>query len=200
MKKMLDLCAGFGGQSEAFLRAGWEVLRMDNNPLLSEVENMAIGDVYDESNDDLWLQDIHVEYVHAGPTCREFSLAFNAPRSQAIHTGTGDDYYPTEGVKLVKRCKQIIDYINPSFWSIENVRGSIKYLTPILGEPRLIVGPYVYWGNFPLFEIDASTLPNKAQLDKRHSPLRSNHRAHCPLVLSQAFFDAMECQKSILEY
>jgi len=200
MKKMLDLCAGFGGQSEAFHLGGWEVMRLDNNPLLSEVENMEIFDIYDESLDDLWLSDVHVEYVHAGPTCREFSLAYNAPRSQAIHTGTGDDYYPTEGVKLVKRCKQIIDYIQPSYWSIENVRGSIKYLTPFLGEPRLIVGPYVYWGNFPLFDINVAELPSKSELDKRHSPLRSNHRAQCPLALSQAFFDAMESQKSINDY
>jgi len=198
MKKMLDLCAGFGGQSEAFLRGGYEVMRLDNNPLLSEVENMAIFDLYDESLDDLWLSDVHVEYVHAGPTCREFSTGYDAPAPTALRNGK--EYYPTEGVRLVKRCKQIIDYIQPCFWSIENVRGSIKYLSPILGEPRLIVGPYVYWGNFPLFDLDVALLPSKADLDKRHSPLRMNHRAHCPLVLSQAFFDAMECQKSILEY
>ena len=77
MKKMLDLCAGFGGQSEAFRQGGWEVMRLDNNPLLSEVENMEIFDIYNEALDDLWLSDVHVEYVHAGPTCREFSLAYN---------------------------------------------------------------------------------------------------------------------------
>ena len=101
---------------------------------------------------------------------------------------------------MVKRCKQIIDYIQPSYWSIENVRGSIKYLTPILGEPHLIVGPYVYWGNFPLFDINVADLPSKSQLDKRWSPLRMNHRAQCPLALSQAFFDAMESQRSITDY
>lgn len=198
MKKMLDLCAGFGGQSEAFLRGGYEVMRLDNNPLLSEVENMAIFDLYDESLDDLWLSDVHVEYVHAGPTCLQFSTAYSAPAPTALRNG--EEYFPGEGVRLVKRCKQIIDYIQPCFWSIENVRGSIKYLTPILGEPRLIVGPYVYWGNFPLFDLDVALLPSKADLDKRHSPLRMNHRAHCPLILSEAFFNAMECQKSITDY
>ena len=34
MKKMLDLCAGFGGQSEAFHQGGWEVMRLDNNPVV----------------------------------------------------------------------------------------------------------------------------------------------------------------------
>ena len=198
MKKMLDLCAGFGGHSEAFHLGGWEVMRLDNNPLLSEVENMEIFDLYDESLDDLWLSDVHVEYVHAGPTCLQFSTAYNAPAPTAQRNG--EEYYPVEGVRLVKRCKQIIDYIQPCFWIIENVRGSIKYLVPILGEPRLIVGPYVYWGNFPLFDLDVALLPSKADLDKRHSPLRMNHRAQCPLALSQAFFDAMESQKSITDY
>jgi hypothetical protein len=141
-----------------------------------------------------------IDYIHAGPTCYEFSLAFNAPRSKAIHSGIGDSYSPTEGIRLVQRCKDIIDQLQPRYWSIENVRGSIKFLTPILGEPRLIIGPYVYWGNFPLFDIDVDDLPSKAQLDKRHSPLRANHRAECPLLLSQAFFDAMTKQKSILDF
>jgi site-specific DNA-cytosine methylase len=40
--KMLDLFSGLGGASEAFVRAGWEVMRIENNPLLSEVPNTEI--------------------------------------------------------------------------------------------------------------------------------------------------------------
>lgn len=195
---MIDLCAGFGGQSEAFLQGGFDVIRVDNNPLLSEVENMFIADLYEIEPFNISGRDI--DYIHAGPTCTQFSLAFNAPRSIAIHSGVGDEYQPIDGIKLVKRCKEIIEQLKPRYWSIENVRGSIKYLTPILGKPRIIVGPYVYWGNFPLFDIDVNDLPSKAHLDKRHSPLRANHRAECPLKLSQAFFDAMTKQHSILDY
>ena len=159
---------------------------------------MFIEDIYNIEPFNISGRGIH--YIHAGPTCHEFSLAFHAPRSKAIHSGNGDSYSPNEGIRLVKRCKDIIDQLRPRYWSIENVRGSIKFLSPILGEPRLIVGPYVYWGNFPLFDIDVADLPSKAQLDKRHSPLRANHRAECPLMLSKAFFDAMTKQKSILEF
>jgi len=195
---MIDLCAGFGGQSEAFLQGGFDVIRVDNNPLLSEVPNMFIEDIY--KIEPFNISGRGIDYIHAGPTCYEFSLAFNAPRSKAIHAGHGENYFPGEGIKLVQRCKDIIDQLQPRFWSIENVRGSIKFLSPILGEPRIIIGPYVYWGNFPLFDIKVADLPSKAQLDKRHSPLRANHRAECPLLLSQAFFDAMTKQKSILDF
>ena len=197
-KMMLDLCAGFGGQSEAFIRGGYDVLRIDNNPLLKEVPQMVLADLYDlelfnNGNE-------RIDYVHAGPTCTEFSLAYNAPRSQAIHSGKGEEYYPKEGIRLVEKCKELIDILNPIYWSIENVRGSIKYLTPILGEPRLIVGAWVYWGNFPLFDTSELTIPNKSTQDKRHSPLRANYRAHVPLCVSQAFLKAMNSQQSIFNY
>jgi len=195
---MIDLCAGFGGQSEAFLRGGFDVIRVDNNPLLSEVPNMFIEDIY--RIEPFNISGRVIDYIHAGPTCHEFSLAFNAPRSKAIHAGIGDQYKPVEGIRLVQRCKDIIDQLQPRYWSIENVRGSIKYLSPFLGEPRIIIGPYVYWGNFPLFNINVADLPSKAQLDKRHSPLRMNHRAECPLMLSRAFFHAMTKQQSILDF
>lgn len=198
-KMMLDLCSGLGGQSEAFLNS-YDVLRIDNNPLMKDVPRTVLMDVYDLQVFN--ISSHRINYVHAGPTCTDFSLAFNAPRSQAIHAKGFDDgsYYPHEGVRLVKKCKEIIDELNPQYWSIENVRGSIKYLKPILGEPRLIIGAFVYWGNFPLFEFDVSSIPTKAEKDKRWSPIRANIRACVPFKLSKAFFDAMDSQKTMFDY
>ena len=194
---MLDLCAGFGGQSEAFRRGGWDVLRIDNNPLLTAVERMVIADVYDI---EVFNNTDHIiDYIHAGPTCTEFSTAFSGPRGVHHRSGSPEPYEPTDGIDLVLRCKEIIDTLKPRYWSIENVIGSISFLTKYLGEPRMIIGPYVYWGNFPLFE-KPENLPNKSELDKRHSPLRLQHRAECPIQLSQAFLNAIENQQSILDY
>jgi site-specific DNA-cytosine methylase len=190
-KMMLDLFAGFGGQSEAFLE-DWDVLRIDNNPLLSEVPRMVIEDI----GSDLFYQmlepsQIHeIEYIHASPPCHAFSLGFHAPK--AVASRTGEEYDPS--TELVEIAKKVIDLLQPRFWSIENVRGSIKHLRPILGEPTLIVGPYVYWGRFPPIQINAQELPKKSDKDKRHSPLRSNYRALIPLELSKAFKRSMETQ------
>ena len=86
--KVLDLFSGLGGFSEAFLRAGDEVVRVENNPLLSEVPNTSIQDVWD-------VRDRIIEYkrngqpirkidvVLASPPCLEFSLAYSAPRAVA---------------------------------------------------------------------------------------------------------------------
>ena len=197
-KMMLDLCAGFGGQSEAFHLGNWDVLRIDNNPLLKEVPRMVLADLYEI---EVFNNSEHrIEYVHAGPTCLEFSTAFSSPRGLHQRGGSTEEYDPKEGIKLVQRCKDIIDILKPRYWSIENVKGSIKYLTPILGEPRLIVGAWVYWGNFPLFDTSVLTIPNKSTQDRRHSPLRMNYRAHIPLCVSQAFLKAMDEQQSITDY
>ncbi len=194
MKKMVDLYAGFGGQSQAFLNAGWDVLRIDNNPLLGGVENMVLIDVKHLSVKDSPVQ---LEYVHASPPCVDFSTAYSSPRSKS-QRGDDDEYLPD--LTLLFEALRIIDEIKPRYWSIENVRGSIRYFEPYLGKPKLIIGAWVYWGNFPLFETSSLTPVPKSQKDKRHSPLRANYRAHIDLKVSRAFLKAMTEQRSILDF
>lgn len=194
---MLDLMSGLGGQSEAFLRDGWSVLRIDNNPLLSDVASTVIMPV--ELLDPNHWTDTHpaqITYVHASPPCTEFSTGFSSPRS--IAQRSGEDFMPN--MKLVMEAIRIIDTIRPKYWSIENVKGSIQYLRPILGEPRLIVGSFVYWGNFPLFDPKSLTIPQKKEMDKRHDPLRANHSACVPLVVSEAFLRAMKSQRQLADF
>ena len=196
-KLMLDLFAGFGGQSEAFIQDdAWDILRIDNNELLAQVPRMRMMNIAQIDAKDLSPKGANgeqIEYIHASPPCHGFSLGFHAPKAVASRRGV--PYEPC--TKLVEKSKEIIDALNPRFWSIENVRGSIKHLRPILGEPTLIVGAYVYWGRFPPVQITAAEIPKKSQKDKRHSPLRSNYRALIPLPLSQAFKTAIETQTRI---
>jgi len=196
MPHMLDLYAGFGGQSEPFLRAGWEVLRIDNNVLLKDVEQMCIMDIHDLKPH--WYADDKVDYIHASPPCLEFSNAFHAPRAQAARSGQLDEYEPN--LEFLYEAIRIIGIIKPRYWSIENVQGSRRYFEPILGPPTLIVGSWVYWGKFPRFDPATIEIPTKASQDRRWSPLRANYRAYIPLCVAQAFLRAMEEQKRILEF
>jgi site-specific DNA-cytosine methylase len=41
--RMLDICSGLGGASEAFIDAGWEVTRLENNPLLTNESKIPDG-------------------------------------------------------------------------------------------------------------------------------------------------------------
>jgi hypothetical protein len=192
---MLDGFAGFGGQSQAFLDAGWDILRLDNNPLLADVPRMAMVDLTEV--EPFNLCNAPIEYVHMSPPCLEFSTAFDAPRARAFRAGV-ENYQPD--LSLVRHSIRIIEALKPRFWSIENVKGSIRWLKPILGEPRLIVGSWVYWGNFPLFDPATLKIPTKASQDRRHSPLRANYRAHIPLSVSTAFLTAMTQQKTISDF
>lgn len=130
--KFLDLFAGLGGASQAFVASpSWEVLRIDNNPLLSEVEHMVIDEmvnVRDRLRQEGYTAEVDV--VWASPPCYEFSTAYSAPRS--IAQRSDEEYEPS--LELLEVTLEIIDIIKPRYWIIENVRGSIKYFRDLFGS------------------------------------------------------------------
>lgn len=199
--KILDLFSGLGGASQAFADdEAWGILRIENNPLLGDVEHTRLMDIFEFRD---WLLEqknrygpFSVDVLWASPPCREFSLAHSAPRSIAIREGRGEEYEPYMGFLDV--AMEIIEIVAPRYWIIENVRGAIKYFTPKLGEPSQIHGAYVLWGNYPKFT--PKEFATKAEKDKRWDPLRSNHKAKVPMAISQSLKDAVESQSSILDF
>lgn len=197
--KVLDLFSGLGGFSEAFLQAGDEVVRVENNPLLSEVPNTSIEcvrQVRDRLLD--FKQKGHpirnIDVVLASPPCYEFSLAFSAPR--VIAQRNNENFEPS--MELVTIAKEIIEIVQPRWWVIENVVGSAKYFKEVGLVPHQIHRPYLLYGNFPKFA--KPQLPRKQDHDGWHGhPLRSNIRAKIPLELSQALRQAIVNQKSIFD-
>jgi len=203
--KMLDLFSGLGGASEAFVQAGWEVMRIENNPLLSEVPHtelisvLDVRDLLEENvidNPDPFLHDI--DLIWASPPCDEFSLAFSAPHAIHNRENPGIPYEPN--MDYLEATLDIIKLLKPRYFVIENVRGSSKFFTEMIGSPpRQILGNAQFlWGNFPL--IDPPSYKSKAEVDKRHSPLRANIRAKIPIEISQALLEAIQSQKSIFDY
>ena len=197
--KVLDLFSGLGGFSEAFLQAGDEVVRVENNPLLSEVPNTSIECVRQVRDRLLeFKQKGHpirnIDVVLASPPCYEFSLAFSAPR--VIAQRNNENFEPS--MELVTIAKEIIEIVQPRWWVIENVVGSAKYFKEVGLVPHQIHRPYLLYGNFPKFA--KPQLPRKQDHDGWHGhPLRSNIRAKIPLELSQALRQAIVNQKSIFD-
>lgn len=193
--KMLDLYSGLGGASEAFLQNGWEVLRLENNPLLEGVPETEITDILEwdfEIMGDTPMSQI--DLIWSSPPCREFSNAYNAPKSKAKRAG--EEFKPN--FEHVIKTMEIIKWVNPRYFVIENVRGAIQDFKHLLGNPRQIVGSWALWGNFPYMHIkNFHEVKEDAWSD---NPLRANIRAKIPYPLSDSLRIAIESQRSLLEW
>ena len=145
-KVVWDLCSGLGGWTEAFVQDGWIVIRIEINPELEYVPFTRIWDVKDWID---WIDDLpHPDLIVASPPCPEFSCAdWRKDRNT---------FEPD--MSIVKACLDIIDYIKPTWWVLENVKGAVRYFIPLIGHHRQAVGnkqcPQFYlWGNFPLISM-----------------------------------------------
>lgn len=198
--RVLDLFSGLGGFSEAFVRAGDEVVRIENNPLLSEVPLTQMQDVFEVRDRLQRFQDEgqpirEYDLLLAGPPCREFSLAYGAPR--AVAQRNGEEFEPS--MDLLEATMDIIRITNPRYWVIENVIGSIKYFEEFGLEVNQIHGPHVLYGRFPKFQ--PGPIPTKASKDKTSThPLRANHKALIPFTISESLRKAIVDQKTLFEF
>lgn len=197
MPRMLDIYSGLGGASEAFVKAGWEVHRLENNVLLKDVPHTKQVDVM------TWpFVDIPAGYydlIWASPPCVEFSTAYSAPRSKAAREGR--EYKPD--LTLLQKAMEIIVALQPTYFIIENVSGASKIFSEELGvnAPRQILGPFYLWGIFPYISVDRNWSHSKFEGDTwSDDPLRANKRGKIPIELSQAVLDAVTRQRQITEW
>jgi len=206
MKHFLDLFSGLGGASEAFVQdlGNWSVLRIDNNPLLGGVPYTVIDDIKLLANDlnpsGMFPRTLEkIDCIWASPPCTEFSGGFASPKSIASREIGLENYKPD--MSLLHAAMDIIEIVKPKFWIIENVIGSIRYFREFLGEPRQIIGPYVLWGNFPKLLVEEALIkPKKLKDTGSKDPLRSNKRAIVDFEISKSLKQAIETQKSILDF
>jgi hypothetical protein len=200
-----DIFAGMGGWSIGFHRAGFNC---------HGVDIVDIGYPYDLTLSD--VKDYHpsqeYDVVVESPPCTEFSQLTILSYKKG-QRGPPD---PEKGLELVRQGKRIIDEAHPKFWLIENVWGSMKYLLPFLGMPKITAKPWVLWGNFP--DPNLGRLPNVTQKslgahlgqkttlgkggnkiglpeDFPFDPLRSWKRARIPVFLSERIAEA--CKQAL---
>lgn len=167
--KVLDLCSGLGGFSQAFLDRGHDVLRIDNNPVFKNgkkhkykkynIDNKIISEdgfwiiepvpntiILDLMQVDMMKLFGEYDVILASPPCQTFSVA-----SISTHwTGGSRAYQPkTEQCKkmieLVKKCKEIIHHLEPKLFFIENPRGVLRKLD-ILKEFPIKTITYCQYG------------------------------------------------------
>lgn len=204
MKKVLDLYSGLGGFSEAFARSpNYEVMRIENNPLLAEVPHTEIMCVL-EFRDNLREMIIRgyvpdpVEIVLISPPCLPFSLGFNAPQAVLSREGGFEDYQPD--MSELHAGLEIVEMLKPRYWVVENVRGAIRHFEPILGKHIASIGQSNFlWGNLPPlpeFEIESGHRKTATGSSK----LRHNIRSLIPFSVSSAIMRAIENQRSIFDY
>jgi len=200
--RVLDLFSGLGGFSEAFVQAGDEVARVENNPLLSEVPFTTMQDVHAmrdrlEQYEYEGLPIREYDVLLAGVPCDAFSLGFHAPQAVASRSGEYETYEPD--MSNLECALAIIRITKPRYWVIENVIGSIRHFEKYGLSPRIIVGSHVLYGNFPLFE--KIQIPTKAERDTGPSdPLRKNKRGQIPLALSIAIRNAILEQTTLFDF
>lgn len=198
---ILDLCSGLGGASEAFVQAGDEVLRIENNMLLMGVphtEMMTVEQLRDFllNARSLGHQFPDIDMIWASPPCLEFSNGYSSPSSKARRNN--EEYSPD--LSILKTCIEIIEILQPRYFIIENVSGAIKHFEPLLGGFRQRIGSFFLWGNYPMFSMPPNWTHSKVDGDTWSSdPLRANLRGLIPFEVSSSLRGAIMSQRSILE-
>ncbi len=189
-----DLCSGLGGWSEAFVRAGVQVIRIENNKLLADVPHTYCLDVLEFED---WINIFpEPDIILASPPCLEFSNAFSAPRPKARREG--EEFEPN--LEILRACMKIIRRKDPTWWIVENVAGARKDFTEELGMPvRQILGPFFLWGVFPYLPLHDFE-HRKADLPDKKGPLRGNYRAIIPFELSLELLNTWRHQPALLEW
>ncbi len=209
MKRMLDLYSGLGGASEAFVKAGWQVDRLENNGLLTDPKSEFC--VEGTTHQDVLTWDFHklppctYDFIWASPPCLEFSQAYRAPAMVAKREGR--EFKPD--LSLLARAKEIIDWFKPEWWVIENVRGASKPFSEFLqSPPRQIVGPFFLWGVFPFIQTETGWTHLKETRKKgdggmstwSDDPIRANRKGKIPFEISRQFLEGVTEQTRITEW
>jgi len=184
--RVVDLCSGLGGSSQAFVDAGDEVIRVDIDrgfkpTIQADVQNLPIR------------SDFKPELVIFCPPCQTFSVS-----SIPFHwnlDGT-PKLLGQRMIQLVKNGLAEIQRIKPDRWIMENPRGMLR---TIIGKPRSTIRmsdyggkakkPTDLWGNVNLPMLPAMRSWIKAPRGSHRgteSQQTAAQRAKWPYGLSQA--------------
>lgn len=190
---VLDLCSGLGGFSEAFVKdPSWEVVRIENNPILAHVEHTEILDVLEWID---WLPAMvssrgRPSLVLASPPCLEFSTARTWAQGRVMDPN----------MEIVQAVWDIIDYAKPPYWIVENVAGACPHFMVYFNRHKQKIGPFFFWGSFPHISVPQGFKHSKVDNDTWSTdPLRANKKALIPIEISNGILDGLASQTSLYQ-
>jgi len=208
-KIVVDLCSGLGGFSKAFKedKDNWKVItfdiegRYDPSYTLDIVEDAQKVLITIMNDGIITRQDFtewekgkpYVDLILASPPCTEFSR-YNMPSIYPEYELYQKGAW-SPNMDIVKSAKAIIDYVKPKYWIMENVRGSVRFISDELQEvPRKKIGSaWYFWGNFPLFEPADSKFFRKDTTYEKSAEKRSL----IPYEISKSLKNAVEKQQQL---
>ena len=159
MNIIVDLGAGLGGATEAFIECeNWKVLRFDIAQEVEHVEEMRLVDYVNDTSEiiryvraEMHMLDLDEKslYIWASPECKEWSDGFHSKKCKMRRRG--ETFVPD--LTQLTAIKHIVEVLKPKAWIVENVKGGLEFINPVLGPPATFRNPIFLWGEFPLFRI-----------------------------------------------
>jgi len=137
--KVLELFAGSRSVGKASESLGYEVFSSD----LNDFE--GIDYAVDILNFDVNKVPFQPDIIWASPPCTYFSVASIGKHWNKDHTPKSEN--ALLGVDFVKKTIEIIKYLKPKFWYIENPRGKLRKLQVVKGLPKTTVWYCTYGDN-----------------------------------------------------
>ena len=122
MPKALFLCSGTGSVGEPFRKGGWEVVDVDwsskyNPEIQTDITTWDYKAAFEPG---------HFDVIWASPDCRMYSMARTTAKTKDFESAD----------KLVKACREIIEYLKPRLYFIENPdTGYLKTRPVVEGLP-----------------------------------------------------------------
>lgn len=99
-----------------------DILKLDKDTLIKKLSEKGMN---------------NIDFIWASPPCTHFSVTQIGRNWNYDNTPKTDG--AVLGMKLVKKTLEIIKFINPKYWYIENPRGKLRKLDIMKGLPRTTV-------------------------------------------------------------
>ena len=194
----IDLCSGLGGFSQAFVDAGWDVVRID-------IERKFRPTIQADAGCLPLRDEVGPEIILASPPCEKFSVA-SLSHYWRPHRGhfVPRNREAEDALRLVRRIKDEIRRLAPKKWLMENPRGMLRSLT---SDPTFTITlcqygdfrmkPTDIWGNLDFGAKKCSTQDPCHERAPRGAKTGtqglkdSAERAKMPYGLSQAVLEAV---------